>query len=165
MDINEKTLLLEYWKFQCEERRNHRAAEVNATAFLTGAAGVILGFTFRDGQPTFVMMTSGLIVFLVGLANWRINNAYFLASNYLSALGANTVAALEGSIKNWSVDKPSEIRQSTKKEIHLPESGGLTNRRIHLALMSVPFATMFIGVAVIIISILTQFRLFGFGTV
>ena len=75
-------------------------SEVNATAFLTGAAGVVLGFTFKEGQANIVTVASGVIVFLIGLANWRINKAYFNANRYRNTLAQKTGIALEKAIKN-----------------------------------------------------------------
>lgn len=153
---DEKTLLLEFLKYQWEERRHHQTAEINATAFLTGAAGIVLGFAFKDAQSNIITVASGFIVFLIGVANFRINRAYFLANRFRNSMGWNTRLTLEKAIKNWSVETPTEIREMVKeRDISL---GG----RIHGALMSIPIATMLAGIAVIASSVAPEkFKFLG----
>jgi hypothetical protein len=166
MDIDERALLLEYWKNQWAQRRHFETAEVNSTAFLTGTAGVVLGFTFKEGQISVVTLAAGIIVFLIGAANWRINRAYFIESRYRNSLARETRRTLERLVPNWSVETPSEIRRTVSEELKLPSPSTGLGKKIHEALQAKPIATMLLGVLVILLSITSaKLKFFGaFGT-
>jgi hypothetical protein len=159
--MDQTTLLLEFLKYQWEERRHHQTSEVSATAFLTAAAGVVLGFAFKENQPIFASISSGVIVVLVGYANWRINRAYFIANRFRNAMGWSTRQVLEKAIKDWSVETATEIRKLVKDK---QEPKGLDisiGEEIHTALMYIPIATMFIGLLVTLSPLAMKLKLSG----
>jgi hypothetical protein len=106
--MDQETLLLEYLKHHWSERSFHLDGELKVTAFLIGAAGVVLGLAFKEGVGSLNAFASGIVVFIIGLANLRINQAYFIGNRYRNSVAGRTRHALEKG--NSSVDCRNSYR-------------------------------------------------------
>ena len=143
--MDQQTLLLEYLKHQWSERSFHQDGAIKVTAFLTAAAGAVLSLAFKEGANSHSAFASGIVLFLIGLANLKINQAYLIGNRYRNAVSGKTRRALEKAIQRWTVETPTEIRKSIllAEGLNPDVSIGI---KIHGALMGIPIATMIIGV-------------------
>jgi hypothetical protein len=88
--MDQTTLLLEYLKEQYAQARQHETRQTNATTFLTAAAGVVLGLALKDGAIHSTSWFAGVIMMLIGVANWLINKAHFEGNRYHTAVAGRT---------------------------------------------------------------------------
>jgi hypothetical protein len=109
--MEQTTLLLEYLREQYSQARQHETIEANATTFLTGSAGVVLGFSLKKGSLNTNGLWVGIIVFLIGLANFRLNAAHFTGNRFHTGVAGRTRRALEEAIRDWTVETPTQIRK------------------------------------------------------
>jgi len=146
--MDQTTLLLDFLKEQYTQRRQHELSQTNATTFLTGAAGVVLGFALKEGLSGINAFAAGLVVFLIGAVNWRINRAHSLGSRFRDATAGKTLQALENAIQGWTVETPTEIRKAVLAE----KSMKGFSRMIHSIATPIPIATMLLGILVALAS-------------
>jgi hypothetical protein len=143
--MDQETLLLEYLKHQWSERSFHQDGAIKVTAFLTAAAGVVLGLAFKEGASSSNALASGVVLFLIGLANLKINQAYLIGNRYRNSVSGKSRRALEKAIQKWTVETPTEIRKTILLAEGLNPDVSI-GMKIHDALMGIPIATMIIGV-------------------
>ena len=145
-------LLLEYLKEQYTQARQHETRQSTATSFLTGAAAVILGFALKDGALISSDWWIGILVILIGAANWWINRAHHRGNRFHTKLAGKTRRALETGCPKWSGEKPTELRQEALKESGLSGPDVSIGQIVYCALQFIPIGVMATGVAVVILS-------------
>ena len=151
--MNQTALLLEYLKEQYTQARQHETRETNATTFLTALAGALLGLGIKEGAIRPESWWIGALLILIGLANWWINRVHFKGNRYHTAVAGETRRSLENAIPEWTVSKPTEMRQKTlaAHKVGGPESS--IREKVHKALSWVPRGVIALGVLVILIAI------------
>jgi hypothetical protein len=149
--MDQETLLLEYLKHQWSERSFHQDGAIKVTAFLTATAGVVLSVALKENASSSNALATGIMLFLVGLANLRINQAYLIGNRYRNSVSGKTRRTLEKAIQKWTVETPTEIRKAIllAQGLNPDVSIGI---KIHGALMGIPIATMIIGVILAAVS-------------
>jgi hypothetical protein len=147
-NLEKTTLLLEYLKEQYAQARQHETRQTASITFLTAAAGVILGFAFKDDISHAQTIFTGATVFLIGLASLMISEAHYKGNRFHTALAGQTRRALEAAVDGWSVassDRPTDLRASIleKQGLRGPNIalGQIVNKRLRL----VPIGIMVVG--------------------
>ena len=144
----EKTQLqLEYLKEQYTQARQHETLRTNVTTFLTAAAGVTLGLIFKGGELSSALWWAGIIVALIGAANYWINRAHFRGNRFHTAMAGETRRAIEKSTQGWTDDTPTQIRSKVLKDHGFEGPKISIGGTIQSAIQLVPIGLMILGVA------------------
>ena len=143
--MDKTQLQLEYLKEQYTQARQHETLRTNVTAFLTAAAGVILGLIFKEGHPVRDFWWAGLVVAAVGAANCWINHAHFLGNRLHTTLAGKTRRAIEKEIVGWSDDRPTTLRREALKEYGLAGSDVSLGSKIQQAIQIIPAGVIIAG--------------------
>jgi hypothetical protein len=135
--LMEKTQLqLEYLKEQYAQARQHETLRTNVTTFLTAAVGVLLGFIFKEGKLNPDLWWAGVVVALIGVANFLINRAHYKGNRLHTAIAGKTRHALEKAIQGWADDTPTQLRKEALEEHGLKgpgiSVGGIVQRAIQI---------------------------------
>ena len=144
--MDQTNLLLEYLKEHYTQARQHENRQTSATTFLTSAVGLLLGVALKDGlgrEDSWI----GILVALIGLANWLINEAHFTGNRFHTSVASATRKALERAIPEWTVKTPTEIRKKVLAERGLASVGEMVQK----ALRFVPIGVIALGLVVAII--------------
>jgi hypothetical protein len=146
--IMEKTQLqLEYLKEQYAQARQHETLRTNVTTFLTATAGVILGLIFKEGRLISELWWGGIVVALVGAANFWINRSHFKGNRLHTAIAGKTRRAIEDTIQGWTGDKPTQIRKEALKDEGFSGPNVSVGGTIQSAIQIIPIGIMILGCA------------------
>jgi hypothetical protein len=152
--MEQNNLLLEYLKEQYTQTRQHETRQTNATTFLTAAAGAVIALALKDGELHPVSWLAGIVVFLVGLANWWINEAHYIGNRFHNSLAGLVRHALEDTLGQWPPGtKPSELRKIAIVQHGLRGSAPSIGAFVHQAIQKIPIGVMLVGVAIFVLSI------------
>ena len=146
------SLLLEYLKEQYTQARQHETRQTAATTFLTAAAGLLLGGDACEYLKSNNWETA-LLIFLIGLANWQINEANFKGNRFHARLAGYTRIELEKALSPWPADiaTPTALRDRALKELGII---GNVGEKVHQAMRLVPIGVMVIGILLLISAVL-----------
>jgi hypothetical protein len=144
----EKTQLqLEYLKEQYAQARQHETLRTNVTTFLTAAAGVTLGLIFRDGKLSSDLWWAGVIVAVIGAANFWINKAHYRGNRLHMAVAGKTRRAIENAVVGWTDDRPTQLRDDALTEQGLKGPDISVGGIVQTAIQMVPVGIMLLGIA------------------
>lgn len=146
--MDQTGLLIEYLKEQYTQARQHENRQTTSTSFLTGAAGIVLGFAVKDGMPKPHAWWLGIVLVLIGAANLWINRQHFIGNRFHTALAGETRRAIESAIEPWTVDRPTFLRNTVLKNHNLKGPDASIGKSIHGALRVVPIGVILIGIAI-----------------
>jgi hypothetical protein len=145
----EKTQLqLEYLKEQYAQARQHETLRTNVTTFLTATAGVFFGLMFKNGNLISDFWWGGLIVALIGAANFWINRAHFEGNRLHTAIAGKTRRAIEKAIPGWTNDEPTLLRKEALKEKGYDGPNVSVGGLIQSTIQMIPIGIMLLGIIV-----------------
>lgn len=148
--MDQTTLLLEYLKEHYTQSRQHETRQTNATTFLTSAAGVIVGFSLKDGNAPSLFI--GALIFAMGLANIWINYTHYRGNRFHTSVAGEARRTLEEAISPWTADKPSVIRARILAKHGLAGPGKSIGGRTTTALQLVPILVCVAGIGIVVAS-------------
>jgi len=153
--MDKPDLLLEYLKEQYTQARQHETLRASTTTFLTAASGVILGFGFKDGEfhPG---LWIGILVALIGAANFLINEAHFKGNRLHTSIAGNTRHAIENLIDGWANDKPTELRRDALEKHGLRGRDISVGQIVHDKIQWIPKGIIIVGILLVVISVVQQ---------
>jgi hypothetical protein len=145
--------LIEYLKDQYVHARHHETLQSNTTAFLTAAAGVILGLGFKDGVLKPEGGWLGFVIMFIGAANLWINSAHQLGNRYRTALAGYPPRG-RGFRRKWpeGMKNASCLRNKALKDFKLKKSGAFIGKKTYRRLQLVPAGVMAIGVLLVVLA-------------
>jgi hypothetical protein len=151
--MEQQHLLIEYLKEQYSQARQHETRQTTATSFLTGVAAVVLGFMLQDGAIKPSDLWVGILILLIGFANYWINRAHFLGNRFHTKLAGKTRRAIETSVADWIGKTPSQLREETLNEWNFAGPDRSVGKTVYNAMQLVPIGVVLIGIAVSILAI------------
>jgi hypothetical protein len=149
--MDKTQLQLEYLKEQYTQARQHETLRTTVTTFLTAGAGVVLGLIVKEGRLAPQLWWGGLIVALIGLANFWINQAHFKGNRLHTAIAGKTRRAIEKAISGWSNDTPTQLRKEALEEHKLKGPDISVGEIVQDAIQKIPIGIMVLGVVLAII--------------
>ena len=95
----------------------------------------------------------GILLILIGSANWWTNRVHFKGTLYHNALAGETRKSLERAVLEWTVSKPTEMRTKILAEHKVGGPESSIREKVHAALSWVPLGVIALGVTVVLIVI------------
>jgi hypothetical protein len=152
--MDQADLLMEYLKEQYTQARQHETLRTNATTFLTAAAGITIGFLFKEGQFQPDLWWIGGLIALIGVANFLINRAHFFGNRFHTSLAGKTRHALEERLGPWTGNAPTDLRQVVLEQYDMAGPGKSVGGRVNKAIMCVPIGVICVGLLIVLLGIL-----------
>ena len=152
-NVDQSQILLEYLKEQYTQSRQHESRQSTATAFLLAAAGTLIGFAIKDEFLKPGTWWLGLVIFLLGAANAWINHAHFRGNRFHVKLAGKVRKALEDTCTEWTVQRPTALRQMALQELGLNGPDVSIGKFVYRALQIIPVFIMAAGLLLVILSL------------
>jgi hypothetical protein len=147
--MDKTQLQLEYLKEQYAQQ--HETLRTTVTTFLTAAAGIALGLIVKEGKLSRQLWWAGLVVALIGLANFLINRAHFKGNRLHTAIAGKTRRAIENAITGWTNDEPTKLRKEALEEHGLRGPNISVGEIVQAAIQKIPIGIMVLGMVLAIV--------------